>query len=232
METEETFVLISGLICEPTRARMLWNLLDGRSYTATELAVAADISATSASNHLSKLLEANLLKVETQGRHRFYSFARTEVAYVVESLANLANHGSTKKLAKDEFAAGIKYCRTCYDHLAGYVGVKFVEVLEQKDFLQKTETAYFVTEKGWEWFAEFEIYQNDFIGNRRPLTRQCLDWSERRPHLAGQLGAVFLDKALQRKWFQKVKFSRELIVTSKGQQEIYTLLNITLKQTI
>src|SRR5438046_6510331 len=132
MEVEETFVLISGLICEPTRARMLWNLLDGRAYTATELAVVADISASAASNHLSKLIDADLLKVEAQGKHRYYSFAKPEVAYVVESLANLAGSNSSERLSKTVSASGIKSCRTCYDHLAGFVSVKMVEALEQK----------------------------------------------------------------------------------------------------
>lgn len=229
MNVEERFVLISGLICEPTRARMLWNLLDGRAYTATELAVSADISATSASNHLSKLLEAGLLKVETQGRHRYFSFARPEVAYAVESLANLADKGLTKQLNKTEYLNGIKYCRTCYDHLAGFVGVKLVETFEFQEFLRKTKAEYEVTEKGWKWFEKFNIFQNDFVGNRRPLTRQCLDWSERRPHLAGQLGAVFLEKTFERKWFKKTQFSRELVVTATGLKEIQDSLGINLK---
>lgn len=230
MEVEERFVLIAGLMCEPVRSRMLWNLLDGRAYTATELAVAADISASSASNHLTKLLEAELLKVETQGRHRYYSFAKPEVAYVVESLANLAGDGLTERPKKPDAAAaaGIKKCRTCYDHLAGFVGVTLVEAFERKDFLRKTETAYSVTEKGWKWFAGFEIYERDFAGNRRPLTRQCLDWSERRPHLAGQLGAKFLEKTFQKNWFEKIQFSRELTITAKGRRELYDLLEIRL----
>lgn len=228
MSVEENFVLISNLICEPTRARMLWNLLDGRAYTATELAVAADISATSASNHLSKLLEAELLKVESQGRHRYYSFARTEVAYAVESLANLANGGAAKQNARKNYDAGIKYCRTCYDHLAGFVGVKVAQSFESNKILQKTVTAYTVTEKGWQWFAGLEIFERDFAKIRRPLTRQCLDWSERQPHLAGQLGATFLEKALRKKWFEKIQFSRELTVTSKGRKEFFEILNISI----
>lgn len=228
MEVEGKFVSISNLICEPTRARMLWNLLDGRAYTATELAVVADISATSASNHLSKLLEAELLKVESQGRHRYYSFARAEVAYAVESLANLANGGAAKKIERKDYDSGIEYCRTCYDHLAGFVGVKLAEAMEQKAFLRKTETAYTVTRKGWQWFAKLKISQNDFTANRRPLTRQCLDWSERQPHLAGGLGATLLEKSLQRKWFEKVQFSRELTVTSKGRTELFDELNISI----
>jgi DNA-binding transcriptional ArsR family regulator len=137
MEAEERFVFISGLICEPARAIMLWNLLDGRAYTATELAMAANISSTSASNHLSKLLTADIVKVESQGRHRYFSFSRPEVAYVVESLANLAQHDSKNILKKDSEVKGVKYCRTCYDHLAGFVGVQITEALEKKTTDQK-----------------------------------------------------------------------------------------------
>src|SRR6188472_3794296 len=111
---ESKFIEIAALIGEPARARMLWNLLDGRAYTASELAIAADISGTSASNHLSKLLEADLLKVERQGRHRYFSFSNPEIAYAVESLASLSGHSSSKG-TRETTAKGIKYCRSCYD---------------------------------------------------------------------------------------------------------------------
>lgn len=227
MDVEEKFVRLSGLICEPTRAKMLWNLLDGRAYTASELALVADISATAASNHLSKLLEADIVKVEMQGRHRYYAFANADVAYVVEALANLADHTSSKVQRQKE-PSGIQYCRTCYDHLAGYVGVQIVEAMEKREYLQKSGKIYLVSEKGWEWLKHFEMVQADFKSNRRPLARQCLDWSERRPHLAGQLGAVLLEKMLKRQWFKKVQFSREMVVTAKGRQELYDRLGITL----
>lgn len=228
MEVEEIFVSISGLICEPTRAKMLWSLLDGKAYTASELAIAADISSTAVSNHLSKLLNADIVKVEIQGRHRYYSFSKPEVAYVIESLANLASEKIAGKNKKSVATNGVKFCRTCYDHLAGFVGVKVVEALEKNACIKKSGTAYTVTEKGWQWFAEFEIIKDDFTNNRRPLTRQCLDWSERRPHLAGQLGAVFLEKMLQKKWFKRVQFSREMVVTSKGRKELFNLLGVAL----
>ncbi|MCD9189466.1 MAG: helix-turn-helix domain-containing protein [Pyrinomonadaceae bacterium] len=227
MNVEDNFVSISGLICEPTRARMLWNLLDGRAYTATELAAAADVSATSASNHLSKLQAAGIVKVEIQGRHRYYSFAAPEIAYAVESLANLAGKRSLNRMEKS--LSGVKYCRTCYDHLAGFVGVRIADMLEEKNFIRKTAIAYDVTEKGWEWFARLEIYESDLTNNRRPLTRQCLDWSERRPHIAGQLGAAFLDKILQKEWFKKIRFSRELEVSAKGRKELFEILGIDLR---
>ena len=225
---ETNFVSVTSLLCEPSRAKILWNLLDGRAYTAGELALAADLSTTSVSNHLSKLLKGNLLKVDVQGRHRYYSFASSEVAYAVESMAYLAN----KKLPNTENQrtqkTGVKYCRTCYDHMAGYLGVMITEAMEKKGYLQKSENHYLVTQKGWTWFAQLGISQDDFTKSRRPLTRQCLDWSERRPHLAGHLGAVLLNKMLEQHWFKKVEFSRELVVTSKGNQSLYDHLGIKL----
>jgi len=228
MNVEENFVQLSALICEPTRARLLWNLLDGRAYTASELAIVGDISSTSASNHLSKLLEADIIKVELQGRHRYYSFSKPEVAYVVESLASLANAQSGKSFKVQSLPEGIRFCRTCYDHLAGYVAVKMVDAMESKGIIQKADGAYLVTTKGWKWFSEFDIHRNSFENTRRPLTRQCLDWSERRPHLAGQLGAIFLNRMLDRKWFRKSQFSRELSITSNGRRDLYTLLKLEL----
>ncbi len=229
MKVLEKFTSITALICEPARARMLWKLLDGRACTATELAVFADISANSASNHLSRLLDADIVKVTTQGRHRYYSFSNAEVAYAVEAMAQLVKIDTVTKLPEDNIPEGIRYCRTCYDHLAGFVSVKIIEAMEQKGFLKKSGKIYRVTEKGWKWFSQFKIYPKAFEGNRRPLTRQCLDWSERRPHLAGQLGAELLHAMLIRKWFKKIPFSRELVVTSKGRQEIYQQLGLSLR---
>jgi DNA-binding transcriptional ArsR family regulator len=227
MEAEERFIFIAALICEPARAIMLWNLLDGRAYTATELAMAADISPTSASNHLSKLLAADIVKVESQGRHRYFSFSRPEVAYVVESLANLTEHDSKNILKKDNEVKGVKFCRTCYDHLAGFVGVTITEALEKKRLIKRSETNYIVTNNGWIWFSDFGITKNEMATKRRLMARQCLDWSERKPHLAGQLGALLLEKMLQKQWFKKVKFSRELWLTTKGRMALHDLLGVS-----
>jgi len=229
MEAEEQFLSVSSLLCEPARAKMLWNLLDGRAYTATELALVADVSTTSASNHLTKLLQADIIKVEIQGRHRYYAFSRPEVAYAVESLASLASGIDGSKTKKEEAVKGIQFCRSCYDHLAGAVGVRFTEAMERKGFIKKDFTKeYLVSKKGWSWLSQIEIREADFTNNRRPLARQCLDWTERRPHLAGQLGAVLLQTMFERKWLRKTQFSRELLVTAKGQQELNALLGIRL----
>jgi len=222
---ENNFIDVAALIGEPARAKMLWNLLDGRAYTAGELAAIADVSGTSASNHLTKLLDADLLKVQKQGRHRYFSFSKPEIAYVVESLASLSDHES-KKTIDSNTRSGIKYCRTCYDHLAGYVGVKITEALERKKIIKKSGGLYVITAEGWEFLKVFGINKNEIVNKRRPLTRQCLDWSERRPHIAGQVGAMLLKNMLEKDWFRRVQFSRELIVTSKGRKEIPELLRI------
>ena len=222
---EIKFVDIAILIGEPARAKMLWNLLDGRAYTASELAIAADISGTSASNHLAKLLDADLLKAEKQGRHRYFSFSKPEIAYVVESLATLSAP-SSKKIERESVLPGIKYCRSCYDHLAGFVGVKITEALEKKKALRKSENSYLITNSGWKLFADLDIDKGEMVNNRRALTRQCMDWSERRPHLAGQVGALLLTYMLERNWLKRIKFSRELIITTKGRGEIQKLFGI------
>jgi DNA-binding transcriptional ArsR family regulator len=227
MDVLEKFSKITALICEPARAKILWSLLDGKAYTATELAVFANISATSASNHLSKLLEADFLKVEVQGRHRYFTFSNTNVAYAIEALAQLSNLSASEKVMRNR-PTGIKYCRTCYDHLAGFVAVQVTEAMEEKAYLRKDNKQYLVTENGWEWLAQFDIKQSNYDNIRRPVARQCLDWSERRPHLAGQLGADLLKMMCMKKWFKAVQFSRELVVTAKGRQEIYELLGVDL----
>lgn len=228
MDAEDRFVAIAALICEPSRAKMLWSLLDGRAYTASELSIVADLSASSASNHLAKLLKAEIVKVDVQGKHRYYSLFSTEVAQAVEGLALLANIRTPQGVKKPSMMEGVQYCRTCYDHLAGYVGVSIVEALEERGYLKKLEKEYIVSEKGWKWFLNLDITEDDFTNSRRPLTRQCLDWSERRPHLAGHLGSLLLERMLKRKWFRKVAFSRELTLTSKGRQELESLLGLVL----
>ncbi len=226
---KEHFISVSSLLSEPSRTRILWNLLDGRAYTAGELALLSDLSPTSVSNHLSKLLKGHILKVGFQGRHRYYSFANDEVAYVLEAMANLGNKGPHVHHAGPMKENGIAYCRTCYDHLAGYVGVAMTESMEQNAYLKKSDKLYHVTGKGWRWLSQLEITRADFAGSRRPLTRQCLDWSERRSHLAGHLGAVLLQKMLKENWIRKVQFSREMVVTYKGRESFWNQLRINLK---
>lgn len=221
--SESNFIAVTALICEPVRAKVLWKLLDGKAYTATELAHSASVSSSAMSNHLNKLLKGSVLKVEAQGRHRYYCFANEEVAYAVEALANLADH---KHYMVSQPKSGVEYCRSCYDHLAGYAGVTITQALLQRGYLTTKGKDFLVSASGWEWFAGLGIREADFLKSRRPLARQCLDWSERRPHLAGHLGALFLQMGLENHWFKRVQFSRELIITAKGRQNLYRLLKL------
>lgn len=217
---------IAVLIGEPVRARILWALLDGKAYTASELSLLSDTSPQNASMHLAKLTKGELLRVSSQGRHRYYSFARDEVAYAIEALANLAPPPSTKAIGAKEKTSPIKQCRTCYDHLAGKVGVLINENLLSKGCLIEADDSYKLTDTGQLWFANLEIDTAILLKQRRVLAKPCLDWSERRYHLAGSLGAALLGKMLGSDWIRRVENSRAVVITRKGQQQLYQLLGI------
>ncbi len=226
---ENRFGEIASLFGNRPRAIMLWCLLDGKAYTATELALSADISFQSASNHLLKLVKGNLLKVENQGRHRYYTFANPEVARVVESMASLIpdhRHLERKKIRVPETLA---YARTCYDHLAGSLGVKITKaLLDQGILLKNNSKAYILSNKGRSWFKEIEIDTDKLKRHKRSFAHPCLDWSERTHHLAGALGAAILDVCLRNDWIRRKRDSREIIITSQGKTAFRTLLQIEL----
>lgn len=213
---EDKFISIASLLCEPSRAKIVWNLLDGRAYTASELALVSDLSATSVSNHLSKLLNGEIVKVDVQGRHRYYSFASPEVAYVVESMANLANQKPSSKPYKQLKKNDVKYCRTCYDHLAGKVGVTIADKLISQKIIVLHDKTFLVTEKGSKFFNDFGLELSELKKQRRYFAKACLDWSERKYHLAGSLGAGLFDKMLQLDWLRRTKDSRAIVITSLG----------------
>lgn len=230
MDVSEQFKSIAALIGEPARAIMLWNLLDGKAFTATELAITADVSPQSASMHLNKLVQADLLTVESQGRHRYYRFSKPEVAYVIEAMANLLPSEKIKSRNTETATSdtGIKYCRTCYDHLAGKAGVAITERLLKQKFIIVKEKQFDVTFKGETWFESLGISVANLKSERRVFARQCLDWSERRHHVAGALGAALLEKVLQLGWVRKTKNSRAVIITAKGQDGFYQTLRLVL----
>lgn len=218
---------VATLIGEPARIKMLWALMEGRAYTATELAIAADVSAQSASMHLSKLVAANLLKVISQGRHRYYSYHRAEVAYVVESLAGLVPQ---TVITKGHTATNtpFRYCRSCYDHLAGTVGVAITDRLLKLEYLIEKDSSFDLSINGYKFFNEFGINTHLLLKQKRPFIKPCLDWSERRFHLAGSGGAAMLHKMLDSQWVRKLPDSRTLVFTSIGRSKIYDLLGLVI----
>lgn len=218
---------VATLIGEPARIKMLWALMDGRAYTATELAIAADVSPQSASMHLSKLVAANFLKVISQGRHRYYSYHRAEIAYVVESLASLVPQTIITK-GHNTTNTTFRYCRSCYDHLAGTVGVAMTDRMLKLEYLIEKNSSYELSVNGYRFFNEIGINTDLLLEQKRPLIKPCLDWSERRFHLAGSGGAAMLQKMLTDQWLRRVNDSRTLVFTSIGRSKIYDLLGLVI----
>lgn len=216
---EDQFIKIAALIGDPTRAAIMWTLLDGKAFTATELSIAVNTSPPNISMHLSKLLDAELLCVEKQGRHKYYRFATKEVAYVIESMASLVPPTLSQK-KKTEKHSPIKHCRTCYDHLAGKIGVAVAESLLEQNIILNIENKFEVTSKGEKWFSDFGINLEDLIKQRRQFLKPCLDWSERKNHIAGSLGASLLDKMIADDWLRRTKDSRAIQITGKGEKEL------------
>lgn len=219
---EEQFKQIAALIGDPTRAAIMWTLLDGKAFTATELSIAAATTPQNISMHLAKLVQANLLCVESQGRHRYYKYARKEVAYAIEALGSLVpSPAVTRVTGSDGGHSAIKHCRTCYDHLAGKVGVAITDSLLQQKILVHTNAVFEVSSKGRKWFASFDIDVDALQQQRRSFLRPCLDWSERRYHMAGSLAAAFLQSMLSADWLRTTRNSRALVITGRGQKKLY-----------
>ena len=223
---ENKFITTASLIGDPTRASIMWALLDGKALTATELTVAADTSPQNISMHLAKLVEAGLLSVERQGRHRYYSFSRREIAYAIEAMANLIPHVTAVKKPVTENTAGLTWCRSCYDHLAGKIGVSVTNSLLRQKIIMPSGKSFDLSKKGEKWFGGLGIDVKGLQKERRSLLRPCLDWSERQHHMAGSLAAALLDKMLSADWVRKTKHSRIIIITGKGRQQFYNHFRI------
>lgn len=229
MEIEDEFSYIATLLGEKARSIMLWSLLDGKAYTATELSISANISKQSTSNHLAKLVEAQLLIVEKQGRHRYYRLANARVAQVIESIASLIPNAQIKSIHTKSKSQDIAYARTCYDHLAGEIGVKITDALINQNIIKPVDNEYTVSNLGGKWFSELDINVNELKLKKRSFAHKCLDWTERRHHLAGSLGAALLEYMLSHDWVRKKKNTREVYMTSLGIQELDKRLNLFLK---
>jgi DNA-binding transcriptional ArsR family regulator len=220
---EDQFKEMASLIGDPTRAAILWTLLDGKAFTATELAIAADTTAPNASMHLSKLVSAGLLRAEHQGRHRYFTFSSKEVAYAIEAMATLVSPTATRKKA-NTLPLPIKHCRSCYDHLAGKVAVDIADSLLAQKII---DNRFDITNKGDKWFAGLGIDTAELRQLKRSFSRPCLDWSERRNHLAGAIGSALLDKMLAEDWLRRTSHSRAIVITAKGKKRIEELFRIT-----
>lgn len=209
---------IAALVGDPARANMLTALMDGRALTASELAYVAGIVASTASGHLGKLLEANLINVLQQGRHRYYRLASPLVGSMLESLMAVAAIEGPKRYrpssCRDE---ALRAARTCYNHLAGRLGVAIADAMTSQGQLDMGGEAGLLTATGRDLLQDVGIVVAEERSSSRIFCKPCLDWSERRPHIGGALGVAIADRCFELGWIERLRDSRALRVTRKGE---------------
>ena len=239
---------IGALLADPGRAAMLWSLMDGTARPAGELTMIAGISPSAASGHFARLVESGLLALEVSGRHRYYRIATPDIAMAIEALANLAQASAPLREAAQAHRPpprpasavplDMRYARTCYDHLAGELAVRlFDRMLTSKwlEVAQSTQggaadskrpgpTALDATPQGIDEFSRLGIDLTAQKAGRRRFACTCIDWSERRPHLGGALGAAFLDACTEHGWVETTAKRRVLRVTPAGERHFAAVL--------
>ena len=209
---------IASLLGDPARADVLSALLTDRALTATELASIAGVTKQTMSAHLSKLLDAALLKVDRQGRHRYFRLADEDVADLLESLMGVAFRTGAVRLLSSPREPALRKARVCYDHLAGEFGVAAYEALLRQDAFAMSREELRLSKSGVDWFKRFGIDTDAAARRRRIFCRPCMDWSERRYHLAGSLGAALLSRFHELKWATRDKSSRVVRFTPGGER--------------
>ena len=210
---------VAGLIGDPARAEILTALLAGRALTATELAAVAGVTKQTVSAHLAKLVDARLLAVEAQGRHRYFRLAGSDVARLLESLMGVAFRTGAVRLVTGPREPALRKARVCYDHLAGELGVLAYDGLVGRGWLADRAGSLFLTNAGADGLAAFGIDPALAASERRTFCRPCLDWGERRHHLGGALGAALLARLYALRWAKRAPDSRVVAFTPRGEQQ-------------
>ena len=225
MSSNARFAEVAAIAGDPARAAMLHALMDGRALTATELARAAGITPQTASGHLARMTALGMLAVEKQGRHRYHRLATPSVASMLEGIMQVAAEldPQRRRFTVGPRDAALRLARTCYDHFAGRLGVALADAMIENGHVELTSDAGILTESGMAFLGEVGIDVGPMLARRtqrsgRVLCRPCLDWSERRPHLAGSVGAAICAHGLTEGWARRLDGSRAVTVTPKGQR--------------
>jgi DNA-binding transcriptional ArsR family regulator len=226
----ETVSTTANLLGDPGRAAILLRLMNGTALPAGELAMVANVSPQTASEHLAKLLQGRLLIVERQGRHRYYRLASSQVADALESLLVLTAPQRDPDVKGAKASSGtLEHARTCYGHLAGWLGVRVAESLRERAFIKENNAkTYAVTPSGREWFEALKIKGPASTIAQKNLVRRCLDWTERRHHIAGTLGCAMYKRFRELRWLLPVRDTRVLRITLEGRAQFWKLLRIPL----
>jgi DNA-binding transcriptional ArsR family regulator len=237
MTSTALFAEIAALAGDPARVGMLHALMDGRALTATELANAAGVAPQTASGHLARMTAIGLLSVERQGRHRYHRLATPAIARMLESImhvaAELQPRGKPLSIGPKDIA--LRRARTCYDHFAGRLGVSLTDAMTEKGLIELTSDAGVVTEAGIAFLKRLGIDTAPILARRtkqtgRVLCRPCLDWSERRPHLGGVVGAALCAHSLEMGWVQRMPGTRAVRVTPKGERILRDKFDVALNK--
>lgn len=209
----------AALMSDPARSAMLIALLSGRAHTAGELALTADVSAQNASGHLRKLINGNLVTVESSGRHRYFRLASPEIGLAIESIAAISPQ-SKNPFNQLEPLSEVRFCRVCYDHLAGRFAVALTDFFLAQRFIEEGEKEFFVTHAGEQFFSTLDVDVALLRLKRRAFARRCLDWTERKPHIAGALGNAIFERLKVLKWISRIQGSRAIRFTLNGQEQL------------
>jgi DNA-binding transcriptional ArsR family regulator len=216
-------VAIAALIGDRARSEILTALLGGQALTATELSEVAEVSKATTSAHLARLVEAKLLAVESQGRHRYFRLADDDVAQLMESLLGVAYRAGAVRLKSSPREPDLRNARVCYDHLAGDLGVFAFDAFKKRRWITHDGDDLALSRPGVEFCREFGIDVEAARGSRRPMCRVCLDWSVRRHHLAGHVGAQLLQRYYDLGWAKRRKGTRIVDFTPRGEREFRRL---------
>ena len=223
---------VAALLADPGRAAMLWALMDGSARPAGELTMIAGLSPSAASGHLARLTDGGLLALDVRGRHRYYRIATPEIASAIEALMNVAHAANAVSAQRPEprpvrtVPLEMRHARTCYDHMAGEVAVQVFERLVGSGLLVRDGDALEATPEGAALLAKWGVDVAALRARRRRFACTCLDWSERRPHLGGALGAALLDSWTHSGWIERTSRPRVLRITPTGQREFDALAGV------
>ena len=223
MKLGPDITIVASLVGDPARANMLTALMSGQALTATELAQEAGVTPQTASSHLAKLEAGGLVTPQKQGRHRYFRLKDSEVAAALEALAGLADHAGHRRVRTGPRDPQMRQARVCYDHLAGDFGVRMFDYLTQRQLLAFVDAELTLTPRGRHFCTEFGIDLAAIGSVRRPMCKACLDWSVRRNHLAGSLGAALLDRIFETKWARREPGSRVVSFTARGRDQFEAL---------
>jgi DNA-binding transcriptional ArsR family regulator len=226
MKAGPDIAMVASLVGDPARSNMLTALMTGRALTASELAHQAGVTPQTASSHLAKLEAGGLIEQEKQGRHRYFRLADPDVAAVLEGLEGLAARAGHLRVRTGPKDPALRRARVCYDHLAGDLGVQMLDSMKRQRLLRQRKQDVELTAEGGRFLAEtLQISADDLAHPRRPLCKTCLDWSERRHHLAGTLGAALLNRFTELKWAARdaAPGSRVVNFTRQGEKRFAAL---------